>query len=259
MAEYRFNPIGVLHCDAVYTQETPRQGAFSRRTAVIELDRQYKNALQDLDGVSHIWIIWVFDRAKNWKSIVHPPTADRGIGVFATRSPHRPNPIGITAARLVKVEDTRLTVENIDLLDNTPILDIKPYIPDADSFPEAQVKWQNENPFEIKEFSFSETAAEKALFIKEHGNIDILETARVQLATRKLDPERQRLVLEENGGVLAFRTWRIHFSYDDSGINVTDIASGYTQKELSPESIDKYGDHELHRKFLQKFFALSSK
>lgn len=254
MAEYLFDPIGVLHCDAVYTQETPRQGAFSRRTAVIELDKRYKNAMLDLDGVSHIWIIWVFDRAKNWKSTVHPPTSTRAVGVFATRSPHRPNPIGITAAKLVKVEDNKLFVENIDLLDNTPVLDIKPYIPEADSFPEAKVDWLNETPFEIKDFSVSELAGEKAQFIREHGKFDILETARVQLATRRLDPERQRLTLNEKDGILAFRTWRIHFTYDDLSVKVTDIVSGYTADDLAYDKTDKYGDHDLHRKFLERFF-----
>ena len=71
MAEYLFDPIGVLHCDAVYTQETPRQGAFSRRTAVIELDKRYKNAMLDLDGVSHIWIIWGMCHTRVWHKADH--------------------------------------------------------------------------------------------------------------------------------------------------------------------------------------------
>ena len=153
MDKYTFHPIGILHCDAVYTQETPRQGTFSRRPAVIELAPEYINALKDIDGVSHIWIIWVFDRVKGWKSTVHPPTIDFGVGVFATRSPHRPNPIGITVARLVKAEQNKLYVENIDLLDGTPVLDIKPYIVEADSVPEAVVGWKEQENFAIKEFS----------------------------------------------------------------------------------------------------------
>ena len=251
MSAYTFTPIGTLHCDALYTQETPRQGAFSRRSAVIELDSCYKNAMQDLAGVSHIWIIWVFDRAKNWKSIVHPPTSSRGVGVFATRSPHRPNPVGMTAARLLKVEENKLFVENIDLLDGTPVLDIKPYIPEADSFPEAVVGWLNETPFDIKEFAVLPAAAEKAEFIQKYGNFDLLETSRVQLATRPLDPGRQRLTLSENSGILSFRTWRIHFVFTDKSVTVTDIASGYTPEDFS--GTDKYGDFELHRKFTGRF------
>ena len=83
---FTFTPIGYVSCDAKYTQETPRQGVFSRRTAVIELRKgeNFEAALCDLNGVSHIWIIWVFDRVKNWKPLVQPPTSERKVGVFAT-------------------------------------------------------------------------------------------------------------------------------------------------------------------------------
>ena len=253
MDKYTFRPIGIVHCDAVYTQETPRQGSFSRRTAVIELAPEYINALKDISGVSHIWIIWVFDRVKGWKSTVHPPTADFGVGVFATRSPHRPNPIGITAAKLVKAEQTKLYVENIDLLDGTPVLDIKPYITEADSVPDAVVGWKEQENFAIKEFSVLDAAQEKAQFVRENSKLDLLETSRVQLATRMLDPSRQRLTMNGNSGILAFRTWRIHFTFDGKSVTVTDIASGYTAQELAPDAPDKYGDHDLHRRFREKY------
>lgn len=255
MNEFCFKPIGYLRSDAKYTQETPRQGAFSRRSAVIELEDQcgYSEALKDLSGVSHIWIIWVFDRVENWKPLVQPPTSDRKIGVFATRSPHRPNPIGITAARLVKVEKLKLYVDNVDLLDGTPILDIKPYIAAADVFEDSKVQWLEDQPFELKEFSATPLAAEQGAFLLEHGKLDLLETSRVQLATRTLDPARQRLILHENSGILAFRTWRIYFDFDQNNITVTEIKSGYSQQELAPKAPDKYKDLNLHRLFLAQF------
>ena len=259
MSDYSFKAIGYLKSDARYTQETPRQGAFSRRSAVIELAEgcNYSASLKDLDGVSHIWLIWVFDRVENWKPLVQPPTSSNKIGVFATRSPHRPNPIGITAARLIKVDGLKLYVENVDLLDGTPILDIKPYIAAADVIEKSSVKWLEEEQFEIREFSATAAAEQQGAFLYEHGGIDLLETARVQLATRVLDPSRQRLELHENTGTLAFRTWRIDFSFDAERVTVTEIRSGYTAEELSPESFDRYGDHELHRKYL-KYLSESS-
>lgn len=255
MKEYTFKPIGFLKSDARYTQETPRQGTFSRRNAVIELENKcgYADALKDLNGVSHIWIIWVFDRVENWKSLVQPPTSEKKIGVFATRSPHRPNPIGITAARLVKVEKLKLYVENVDLLDGTPILDIKPYIAAADKLDNTNVEWLLQEPFELKEFFAAEKAVKQGEFLLKHGKIDLLETARVQLATRTLDPSRQRLELKENSGVLSFRTWRIDFEYDNKKVTVTAIRSGYSSDELAPDAADKYGDCELHRKFTAEF------
>ena len=257
METFCFKPIGYVSCDAFYPQETPRQGSMSRRSAVIKLNSKenFEAALQDLDGVSHVWIVWVFDRVKNWKPLVQPPTSERKVGVFATRSPHRPNPIGITAAKLIKIDGLKLYVENIDLLDGTPILDIKPYIAQADIFEDRFVTWQQETPFEIRSFSVSETAAEKGGFIRENAGFDLLETARVQLATRELDPGRQRLQISSDGKncLLAFRTWRVFFDLAEKSILVTDIQSGYQPQELEPDAIDKYGDLELHRKFKAEF------
>lgn len=257
MESCNFKPIGKIKSDAVYTQETPRQGAFSRRSAVIELEKwcDPEHSLKDLDGVTHIWIIWVFDRVENWKSLVHPPTACRKVGVFATRSPHRPNPIGITCARLVKVENNRLYIENSDLLDGTPVLDIKPYIAGADAVSDSSVAWLNEEPFEIKEFSALPCACEKGDFLRETSGLDLLETARVQLATRKMDIKCQRLELDEEHkcGKLAFRTWRIYFTYSEEKVTVTDIESGYSSSELAPDAPDRYGDLELHRSFKCRF------
>ena len=254
---YSFAPIGYVRCDARYTQETPRQGVFSRRSAVIELEKHcnYEAALQNLDGVSHIWIIWVFDRVNSWKPMVQPPTLNGKVGVFATRSPHRPNPIGITAAKLVKVGNLKIYVENIDLLDGTPVLDIKPYVSEADRIEGTVIGWKESEEFTPRAFSVSPLAEKQAQFITEHGNFDILETARVQLTTRILSADRQRLEFDGRSGMLAFRTWRIDFTADDELITVSNIRSGYSAEELLPDASDRYGDLELHRKFNAVFVS----
>lgn len=98
-------------------------------------------AFADLAGFERIWLLFVFDRSEGWKPQVRPPRGGGKRGVLATRSPHRPNPIGLSAVELVAVEARALVVRGIDLLDGTPILDIKPYVPYADAFPAARAGW----------------------------------------------------------------------------------------------------------------------
>lgn len=98
-------------------------------------------AFSDLAGFERIWLIFQFDRSEGWKARVKPPRGGGKRGVLATRSPHRPNAIGLSAVELVAVEADGLRVRGMDLLDGTPILDIKPYVPYADAFPESAAGW----------------------------------------------------------------------------------------------------------------------
>ena len=98
-------------------------------------------AFRDLAGFDRIWLVFVFDRSEGWKAEVRPPRGGGKRSVLATRSPHRPNPIGLSAVELVAVEPDGLRVRGLDLLDGTPILDIKPYVPYADAFPTAAAGW----------------------------------------------------------------------------------------------------------------------
>jgi tRNA-Thr(GGU) m(6)t(6)A37 methyltransferase TsaA len=95
-------------------------------------------AFRDLAGFERIWLVFAFHRSEGWKAEVKPPRGGGKRSVLATRSPHRPNAIGLSAVELVAVEETRLRVRGMDLLDGTPILDIKPYVPYADAFPAAR-------------------------------------------------------------------------------------------------------------------------
>ena len=256
-----FKPAGVVRRNEKYRFETPRQGVFAGGRAFVEIaDRNFwKDASRDLDGFERIWLIGVFhlNLQHRAKALVHPPVAPekRGYGVFATRSPHRPNPIGITAARLDAVKGLSLFVSETDLLDGTPVLDLKPYIPMADSFPDAKTGWRGE--FENPQISiiWSEHAARKAEFLNSCGGPDLQEFSRIQLGTRDIDPGRLRLTGPDENGVstLAFRTWRIDFIHHPEQITVTDIRSGYTAEELLPDAADQYHDKELHRLFRKSF------
>lgn len=133
---------------------TPRQPTVTEQVledraldATIELlpMRNFEQALTDLAGFDYIWVVAWLHLNEHWKPTVIPPRGAKvRRGLFATRSPHRPNPIGLSALRLIKVEGRVLHVRGIDLLDLTPVLDIKPYIPYADAFPDAKAGWLDE-------------------------------------------------------------------------------------------------------------------
>ena len=143
MEEYSFHRIGTVHCDNRYKFEAPRQGVYSSARAVIELDPLYSgDAVADLEAFERIWVLFVFhcNLGKKWKPKTSPPYVPemRKYSLFATRSPYRPNPIGLSCVKLEGIENKRnLIISGHDLLDGTPVLDIKPYIPQADAFPES--------------------------------------------------------------------------------------------------------------------------
>jgi tRNA-Thr(GGU) m(6)t(6)A37 methyltransferase TsaA len=108
------------------------------------VEAEYVAALSDLEGFSHVVLLCHLHRARPWRPLVVPylDTAERGL--FATRAPSRPNPIGLSVVRLLEVTGDRLEVENVDLLDGTPVLDIKPYVPEFDSPVEIRLGWLEE-------------------------------------------------------------------------------------------------------------------
>ena len=103
-------------------------GAKHEAEGVLEILPEFEQGLTDIEGFSHLFVIWVFHQAGGYSLLGKPPTDDRPHGVFATRSPYRPNPIGLTVVQLLSREGPRLHVRGVDMLDGTPILDIKPYL-----------------------------------------------------------------------------------------------------------------------------------
>ena len=139
-----FEPIGILHSPFSERVEAPRQAALAQEVeGRVELfpGRGYEDALTDIELWDYLWLIVVFHKNQGFRPKVLPPRSDVKRGVLATRSPHRPNPIGLSAVKLVGVEGLTLVVRGMDLLDGTPVLDIKPYVPYADSIPEAGHGW----------------------------------------------------------------------------------------------------------------------
>ena len=122
-------PIGIVRSPFTETSQIPKgPGAQHPEEGVLEIRPELEAGLTDIEGFSHLFVLWVFDRADGYDLFAHPPTSDRPHGVFATRSPRRPNPIGLTVVELLGRDGPRLRVRGVDMLDGSPILDIKPYL-----------------------------------------------------------------------------------------------------------------------------------
>lgn len=140
--KYAFAPIGVVHSPFREPEEMPIQPAGAAGvTGTVEVFEDFRAGLQDLDGFSHIILLYLFHRCRGCKLRVVPFMDSRQHGVFATRAPRRPNPIGLSVVRLDRIEGGVLHIRNIDILDGTPLLDIKPYVPAFDAPGEVRTGW----------------------------------------------------------------------------------------------------------------------
>ncbi|MEJ2411958.1 MAG: tRNA (N6-threonylcarbamoyladenosine(37)-N6)-methyltransferase TrmO [Anaerolineales bacterium] len=153
-------PIGIIHSPFQEKEGMPIQpGSAQGQKGKIALDREYVPGLQDLEGFSHLILVYYFHRAKSPQLLVKPFLDDDKHGLFATRAPSRPNPIGISIVKLLSIQDNILEVENLDILDGTPLLDIKPYVPDFDQPGKVRIGWLNkvreEIPGKLSDDSFS--------------------------------------------------------------------------------------------------------
>ncbi|MBM4013976.1 MAG: tRNA (N6-threonylcarbamoyladenosine(37)-N6)-methyltransferase TrmO [Planctomycetes bacterium] len=146
-AAITLRPIGVVRSPFKVHLETPRQpGVAPVAEGTIELRRGLQNTLKDLAGFSHIWVLFWCNYSRGWNQQVVPPRDTRKRGLFATRSPHRPNPLGLSVVELLSVRGTRLTIRGLDMLDGTPVLDLKPYLRYTDAHPDASDGWLAELP-----------------------------------------------------------------------------------------------------------------
>lgn len=234
--EITLNPIGFLQSELKQRYETPRQGVLAKESnAVIHLipKNNFEQAVKDLDGFDRIWIIYQFHLNKNWKPLVTPPRHTRKkVGVFATRAPYRPNQIGLSCVRLDKVDGLKICISECDILDGSPILDIKPYLPYSDSFPEVKTGWVKsglENIYEVIFEAKAKKTADKLLAIEK---VNLLSYARLQLEFNPNDIKRKRISqstkknIKENQFVLAYQHWRINYTVDESDkkVIISDIS-----------------------------------
>lgn len=184
MMTYSFQPIGVIRSCFKQKFGIPRQpGLVTAAQATLELYPPYDcpEAVAELEGFSHIWVVFVFHQAlrENWKATVRPPRlgGNQRIGVFASRSPFRPNPIGLSAVSLERIEcnggHCQLQLRGADLLDGTPVLDIKPYVPYADALPEARGGFAAQAPVSELTVHFSDAAERQCAALEASGIPDL--------------------------------------------------------------------------------------
>jgi tRNA-Thr(GGU) m(6)t(6)A37 methyltransferase TsaA len=129
MTAYAMRPVGHARTPFTKVSQVPKgHGAEHAAEGVLEILPEFEEGLTDIDGFSHLYVLWTFHRSEGWELVGIPPTDTRPHGVFATRSPRRPNPIGLTVVELLAREGPRLRVRGVDMLDGTPILDVKPYL-----------------------------------------------------------------------------------------------------------------------------------
>jgi tRNA-Thr(GGU) m(6)t(6)A37 methyltransferase TsaA len=140
--DFRVHSIGVIHSEFKEAVGTPIQPTYAEQAAgQVVIAERYADALEDIEGFERLWLIYWMDRAGGFQARVTPYRDTRAHGLFATRAPCRPNPIGLSAVRLVRREGCILQVAEVDILDGTPLLDIKPYVPEFDAQPRSRAGW----------------------------------------------------------------------------------------------------------------------
>ena len=162
MSEINVKPIGIVHSPFTDPVGTPIQPASARGIrGTITIEPEYAEGLEDLEGFSHLILIYYFHQAGEEKMKVKPFLDDQMRGVFSTRAPRRPNKLGISVVRLLEIEGNRLEIEDLDLVDGTPLLDIKPYIPEFDPGGPIRIGWLENKRGEIEEKKADDRFADK--------------------------------------------------------------------------------------------------
>lgn len=243
-----FTAIGSYHSDQKNPYEAGRQPDEFHAPGFIELSKgqNFEQALIGLEKFSHLWVIFQFHHNENWKPMTSPPRGSTGkVGVFASRAPYRPNNIGISAVRLEKVNGLKIYVTEADILDGSPILDIKPYLSYADSKPDASSGWI----LETDKFSIGNSEQAKRQLQWLRPQLNQLESfVQHQLEFEPLNYKKKRIKANDADYTLAYRTWRVDFSLVDKTIEILRVYSGYTKEELEKKE-DPYFDKDLHRRF----------
>ena len=255
-------PIGFVHAALESKAEAARQPAVAAQTSTsaatpsrIELldGHHFEHALHDLGTWEYIWVIFHFHLNPGWRPKVLPPRSTSGRkGVFATRSPHRPNALGLSAVRLERVEGTTLYLGPHDMLDGTPVFDIKPYVAYTDSLPDAGGGWLSADPLPDFDVDFDAIAATQAAWTEAQTGFPI--GARVR-ATLKLGPEPhpyRRIRREGDALQLAVKEWRVRFTVANRAVRVLDIRSGYRSAQLRATHAET-AVPAAHREFVAQF------
>jgi tRNA-Thr(GGU) m(6)t(6)A37 methyltransferase TsaA len=247
-------PIGYVRCALRSKVEAARQppaAAGVRGTIELLPGRHFEHALEDLAEWELIWVIFWFHLNPGWRPKVLPPRSRSGRkGVFATRAPHRPNALGLSAVRLERREGLTLEVSNLDMLDGTPVLDLKPYVAYTDAHPHARSGWlaPPTDPLSSYEVTLESPAEEQAAWIEARTGLPIAARIRDTLALGPAPHPYRRIRREGDELRLAVKEWRVRFVVVGMSVRVLEILSGYRTSQL--EATPGVEPFSAHNEFL---------
>jgi tRNA-Thr(GGU) m(6)t(6)A37 methyltransferase TsaA len=254
-------PIGYVRTAAADKVEAARQprasGGASGRIELLP-GRNFEHALHDLAEWRYVWVLFWFDRNEGWRPKVLPPRSRSGRkGVFATRSPHRPNPLGLSAVKLERIEGLTLHVSDVDMLDGTPVFDIKPYVAYTDAIGDANSGWlaDGDAPRDpLPEFAvhWDDEATIQAEWIATRTGLNVRERA---TATLKLGPEPhpyRRIRRDDRGLTLCVKDWRLRFRVDGREVRIASIESGVKKSQLVKTG-EASAELALHREYYARW------
>jgi tRNA-Thr(GGU) m(6)t(6)A37 methyltransferase TsaA len=251
-------PIGVIRTPFTERVKAPRQSVLARDvpgTLVLEPGSDFEHALSDVERWEYLWVLYWFHENAGWRPKVLPPRSKKRRGVFSTRSPHRPNPIGLSVVRLVRVEGLTVHVKGVDMLDGTPLIDLKPYVAYADAIQEAGGGWLGEggatlDPAPSFEVAWAPRSAEQAAWLMAEHGVDLVAPVE---ATLHMGPEPhpyRRIRVQGEGMRLAVKDWRVAFRVEGRRIVVESIRTGYRPSQLA-DGRDRLLD--AHCAFVERF------
>ena len=258
------SPIGYIRTAKplkFHAAHQPREDDLVERN-VLELidDADLALGLRDLDGFSRVWLLSWFHRNAAWRPLVLPPRGPKKRrGVFATRSPHRPNPLALSAVELIAVEKGRLLLGPCDLIDGTPVFDIKPYIAAYDSFPDARGGWTAEVDAEwatTPKFAvtLSPLAAEQAEWLAANWSVDFRAHVMASLA-RDPRPHRTRRIRKRHDARLEIGcgAWRAYFVVEGDRVEIEQLDAAFPAHWMDDEWRNRIPDREAQAAFLARW------
>lgn len=262
-ATLTLRPIGYIASPRRLKFDAPHQpsgGGADRCVLELLPGQGYETAVRDLAGFSRVWLIWWFHRNQAWRPMVLPPRGPaRRRGVFATRSPHRPNPLGLTPVKLVAVRGLRLTLEDCDLLQGTPVFDIKPYLPAYDCFPDAAAGWlaevdaahQTPPPFAVR---WEARAMEQAEWLQREWGVDF-RPRMVELLGRDPAPHRTRRIRRRGTRrwEIGCGAWRGIFTLEGTVVTLHWLEGAFPRSFLEDRRRTRVPDREAQLAFLERW------
>jgi tRNA-Thr(GGU) m(6)t(6)A37 methyltransferase TsaA len=254
-------PIGVVRSPFRERHDAPRQPSLARDTpAQIEIfpRAELEHGLSDIETWSHLWVLYWFHLNTHFRPKVQAPRSETRRGVFATRSPYRPNPIGLSAVALERVDGRILHVRGLDMIDGTPVIDLKPYVPYTDHVA-ANSGWLEANasadPGPRFQVSYESEAQVQLGWLREHAGQDLEPAITRILATGPVPHPYRRIRRDGQGYRLGLRDFRVRFTLEGKQVRVQSIASGYKARELADPNATPKAETalEAHRAFIAAF------